>query len=255
MTTVPETVPASGPGASGHSPATEGLASDLARASLALARRFYAGGTMWCCSPAWPFHSHHVAVEFVHPVIMGKRALPAVVVPADEDLLATLRTTARTGDIIVAVAPSDDTAVAAAMRRGDAWGVETVWIGSGPRPPAGAAKHVLWLDADDPLEASEQFVRVYHLLWELVHVCFEHQGLLKPDLCLDDVCITCSDEGRPAEVLSIHGDEATVRTAEGRERIDTSIIDTPHPGDLVLVHAGTAIGILETGSATQDSQP
>jgi hydrogenase maturation factor len=221
------------------------LASDLARASLALARRFYAGGTLWCASPAWPFHSHHVAVEFVHPVIMGKRALPAVTVPPDEDLLATLRTTARTGDMILAVAPADDAAVAAVMRRGDAWGVETVWIGTGPRPPAGAAKHVLWLDTEDPLEASEQFVRVYHLLWELAHVCFEHRGLLKPDVCLDDVCITCSDEGCPAEVLAVLGDEALVRTAEGRESVDTSIIDPPAPGDLLLVHAGTAIRNLD----------
>lgn len=226
-------------------PAIGDLASDLARAALALARRFYAGGTLWCASPTWPFHSHHVAVEFVHPVIMGKRALPAVTVPPDEDLLATLRTTARAGDIILAVAPADDPAVAAVMRRGDAWGVETVWIGTGPRPPAGAAKHVLWLETDDPLEASEQFVRVYHLLWELAHVCFEHRGLLKPDVCLDDVCITCSDEGRPAEVLAVLGDEAVVRTAEGRESVDTSIIDPPSPGDLLLVHAGTAIRNLD----------
>lgn len=245
MTTAPETVPAAVPGDSGSSDTMGGLASDLARASLALARRFYANGTMWCASPAWPFHSHHVAVEFVHPVIMGKRALPAVAVPADEDLVATLRTTARTGDMIVAVAPADDEAVAAVMRRGDAWGVETVWIGAGPRPAAGAAKHVLWLDTEDPLEASEQFVRVYHLLWELVHVCFEHRGLLKPDICLDDVCITCSDEGRPAEVLTVEGDEALVRTAEGRESVDTSIIDPPSPGDLLLVHAGTAIRNLD----------
>jgi len=200
---------------------------------------------MWCASPAWPFHSHHVAVEFVHPVIMGKRALPAVAVPADEDLVATLRTTARTGDIVVAVAAADDPAVAAAMRRGDAWGVETVWIGAGPRPPSGAAKHVLWLPTDDPLQASEQFVRMYHLLWELTHVCFEHQGLLTSDDCLDDVCITCSDEGRPAEVLTVDGDEALVRTAEGRERVDLSIIDTPRPGDLLLVHAGSAITNLD----------
>ena len=176
---------------------------------------------------------------------MGKRALPAVAVPADEDLVAMLRTTVRTGDIVVAVAAADDEAVAAAMRRGDAWGVETVWIGAGPRPPAGAAKHVLWLTTDDPLQASEQFVRMYHLLWELTHVCFEHQGLLTSDDCLDDVCITCSDEGRPAEVLTVDGDEALVRTAAGRERVDLSVIDTPRPGDLLLVHAGSAITNLD----------
>ncbi len=37
---------------------------------------------MWCVAPAWPEHARHVAVEFVHPVIVGKRALPAVTVDA-----------------------------------------------------------------------------------------------------------------------------------------------------------------------------
>ncbi len=222
-----------------------GLASDLARAALSLARRFASGGTMWCASPRWSFHAHHVAVEFVHPVIVGKRALPAVAVPAADELVASLRATVRPGDIVVAVADAGDAAVAAAMRRGDAWGVETVWIGAGPRPPAGAARHVLWLSTEDPLEASEEFVRVYHLLWELTHVCFEHPGLLRPEVCTEEVCITCSDEGRPAEVVTVEGDEAVVRTAEGRQRIDTSFIDPPRPGDLLLVHAGSAIGPLE----------
>ena len=233
-------------------PGIEGLTDDLAIASLALARRFFAGGTMWCASPVWPFHAHHVAVEFVHPVIVGKRALPAVTVPAGEDLVATLRATTRSGDIVVAVAGADEDGVADAMRRGPAWGVETVWIGAGPRPPAGAANHVLWLDTTDLLAASEQFVRVYHLLWELTHVCFEHPGLLTPDPaeCTEEVCITCSDEGRLAEVVAVEGDEAVVRTAEGRERIDTSLIDVPRAGDMVLVHAGSAIS-LESGSPEQ----
>ena len=226
-----------------------GLADDLARASLALARRFAAGGTMWCASPTWPFHAHHIAVEFVHPVIVGKRALPAVTVPAGEDLVSTLRATTRSGDMVVAVAGADETAVADAMRRGPAWGVETVWLGAGRRPPAGAADHVLWLDTDDMLEASEQFVRLYHMAWELTHVCFEHPGLLKPgeEICEEDVCITCSDEGRLAEVITVEGDEAVVRTAEGKERIDTTLVEPPTPGDLVLVHAGSAIS-LERGA-------
>ncbi|MDQ3973230.1 MAG: hydrogenase assembly protein HupF, partial [Actinomycetota bacterium] len=77
------------------------LAEDLAAASLALARRFAAGATMWCVSPTWPHHARHVAVEFVHPVIVGKRALPAIMLPAD-DLVATLRVSVRPGDVVVA---------------------------------------------------------------------------------------------------------------------------------------------------------
>jgi hypothetical protein len=221
----------------------ERIADDLARASLALARRFSAGATMWCASPNWPFHAHHVAVEFVHPVIVGKRALPAVTVPPAADMVASLRASVSPGDIVLALADPDDPRVLDTMRRGPAWGVETVWIGAGQhRPAPGVADHVIWVDTDVPLEASELFVRIYHLLWELTHVCFEHPGLLKPEPeCTDEVCITCSDEGRPAEVVTVDGDEALVRTAEGQERIDVSLIDSPTPGDLVLIHAGFAI--------------
>ncbi|MGI9033833.1 MAG: HypC/HybG/HupF family hydrogenase formation chaperone [Acidimicrobiales bacterium] len=246
----------------------EALSDDLACASLGLARRFAAGGTMWCASPAWPFHAHHVAVEFVHPVIVGKRALAAVTVPPGADVVATLRASVRPGDMVVALARADDAEVADAMARGRAWGVETLWLGHGARPPAGAADHVVWLETDDDLAASEQFVRLYHMLWELTHVCFEHPGLLKPseEACTQEasaagsgsvasaagsgstVCITCSDEGRLAEVVSIDNDQAVVRTADGVERIDTMLIDPPRPNDLVLVHAGSAITNLSTAA-------
>jgi hypothetical protein len=231
----------------GHERELGGVADDLARAAFAMARRFSVqGATLWCASSCWPFHAHHVAVEFVHPVIVGKRALAALTVPPHADLVATLRASVRPGDMVLALAPADDAAVADVMRRGQAWGVETIWIGSGPRPPIGAADHVVWLDTDDDIAASEQFVRLYHMLWELTHVCFEHPGLLKgsgPEAeCTEEVCITCSDEGRLAEVVSIHDDEAVVRTSEGQERVDISLVDVDGPGDLILVHAGFAIG-------------
>ena len=81
-------------GVAGAAGLDAGLGEDLARAALALARRFAAGATMWCLAPAWPEHARHVAVEFVHPVIMGKRALPAVSV-VDPDPVAALRATVR----------------------------------------------------------------------------------------------------------------------------------------------------------------
>src|SRR4051794_39719157 len=140
-----------------------GVFDDLARASLAMARRFSAGGTLWCASPSWGFHAHHVAVEFVHPVIVGKRALAALTVPLGADVVATLRASVRPGDIVLALAPASDPQVLDTMRRAPAWGVETLWIGAGPRPEPGAADHVIWLDSTDPLEASERFVRLYHL--------------------------------------------------------------------------------------------
>jgi hypothetical protein len=222
------------------------LSADLAAAALDLARRFHDGATLWVMSPQWEPHAHHVAVEFVHPVIMGKRALPSVAL-VEPDPVAQARVASQPGDLLIAVASADQPAVVDAMRRAQAWGVLTLWIGSGPRPPAGAANHILWIDSDDPMvPATGTFVLMYHLLWELTHVCFEHPGLLKPasDECTDDVCVTCSDEGRLGEVLLEPADavsSALVRTARGEEWVDVTMLGGVAPNDLILVHAGAAI--------------
>jgi hydrogenase maturation factor len=54
--------------------------------------------------------------------------------------------------------------------------------------------------------------------------------------------VTCADEGRLAEVLAnAAAGEARVRTASGLETADVSLVEPVAPGDLVLIHAGSAI--------------
>ena len=221
------------------------LADDLASTAFSLARRFAAGATMWCGAPSWPAHARHVAVEFVHPVIVGKRALPAAAVGGSR-MADELRVLTKPGDIFVGVAQSGDAQVSDVMRRSRAWGLTTVWIGAGVRPPAGAADHVLFVDGDEKAAYSGRLVLLYHLLWELTHVCFEHPGLLGEPECSDEVCVTCSDEGRLAEVITVGpGSLLQVRTARGREAVEGGLIDEPRPGDLVLVHGGCVVTLLE----------
>lgn len=228
----------------------QALSEDLAGASMSLARSFHAGATLWVVSPQWEPHAHHIAVEFVHPVIVGKRALPSVAL-VGPDPVAKARVAVRPGDVVVAVASADDRMVRDLMRRAPAWGVKTLWIGFGERPEQGGADHVLWVDSHDPMvPATGRFVLMYHLLWELTHVCFEHPGLLKPQVveCTDDVCVTCSDEGRLAEVVEAPADlfePALVRTASGEEEVDVTLVGQVRPGDLVLVHAGSALTRLD----------
>jgi hypothetical protein len=217
------------------------LPADVAAASLALARRLHEGGTLWCASPTWPHHAQHVAVEFVHPVVVGKPALPAVALPAT-DLTATTRANARAGDALVAIGPATDRSVADLLRRAAAWGVITVWIGAGERPAPGSADHVLWCGDDENASQDGRFILVYHLLWELAHVCLEHGRVLaQQPTCEGPVCITCSDEGRLTEVLSAEGSTALVRTPDGTEDVDLSLVGTAQPYDLLVVHAGMAI--------------
>lgn len=235
------------------------LADDLAAAALFLARRFAAGATLWCWSPRWPAHAHHVAVEFVHPVVVGARALPAIVVD-DPDPVAALRAVVAAGDVLVAVAAGDDPVVSEVMRRAQAWGLATIWVGGGASPPAGAADHRLWVHDDDDATTPHRgsFVLAYHLLWELTHVCFDHPGLLTGDGASGAAggaepstsCATCSDEGRLGEVVVATGDDvARVRMASGTEAVDVTFVAPVTTGDLVLVHAGSAISRVEVASS------
>jgi hypothetical protein len=222
-------------------------AGDLANAALTLARRFAAGATMWCLAPIWVEHARHVAVEFVHPVVMGTRALPAVAVdPAGA--LDSLRAAASAGDVLVLVGDAASPGALDVLRRARAWGVTTVWIGAGERPKAGVADQLLWVDEGSAAIARHDgsVVRLYHLLWELTHVCLEHTAVLVPHTTPDAAgCTTCSDGARAGEVLAIDATGlADVRTACGTETVDTTLVDPVAAGDLVLVHAGTAIALL-----------
>ena len=226
------------------------LGGDLALAALSLARRFAAGGTMWCLAPAWPEHARHVAVEFVHPVIVGKRALPAVSV-IEPDPVAVLRATVRAGDVILAVGAADAPGVASSLQRAGVWGADVDVDGSWPSPTPRAS----------PTTSSGSRIPCRRrpmtagwccsttCLWELTHVCLEHPGLLAPDSGPAGgtaTCVTCSDEGRMAEVVEVQqSGSAVVRTASGPELIDTTIVGTVVAGDLVLIHAGSAIAVLE----------
>ena len=224
------------------------LSEALARAALTLARRFADDATMWCLAPTWPSHGRHVAVEFVHPVIVGKRALPAMSVDGTE-ADASLRLLARPGDILLVASTADDACALDLLGRSEAWGLTRVWLGAGRRPRANRADHVIWTGEADPAVAarSGDLVLLYHLLWELTHVVFEHPGLLTEEAgCADEVCITCSDEGRVAEVRAVLPDGSVDVMVGGRpETVDASLVDPVVPGDLLLVHAGVALTALE----------
>lgn len=220
------------------------LADDLAGASLAVARWFTAGATLWCVAPAWPQHAAHLAVEFVHPVVVGVPARPAVALPG-EAAAAFLRANARRGDVLALIAPAEDAVAKDLALRAQALGLNTVWLGAGDGPAPGAADRVLWLSGEPDAPFDGGLVLLYHLLWELTSVCFEHPGLLEPaPECTGPVCVTCADEGNVAEVVGATDTTATVRTAGRTERVDVTLVGAVSAGDLLLVHAGSAIARL-----------
>jgi D-sedoheptulose 7-phosphate isomerase len=142
-------------------------AAALAELCHAMAERFARGGRLvaFGAGPADRSDVRHVAVEFVHPVIVGKRALPALgLEPADAALLL------EADDIAMAfgTGPEVERAVADAAARG----CDTVAF------THVGARAELVPGTEDPFAAQEAAETAYHVLWELVHVFFEHRGLL-----------------------------------------------------------------------------
>jgi D-sedoheptulose 7-phosphate isomerase len=144
----------------------------LARLCHRMAERFARGGrlvafgeTVWARSDV-----RHVAVEFVHPVIVGKRALPAIGLSREGGELADqVELVAEPDDIAIAYGSGTAEAVAVAAGRG----CLTVAFS-----PSGAEWELV-PPGEDPFVAQEVAETAYHLLWELVHVFFEHRGLLE----------------------------------------------------------------------------
>ncbi len=149
----------------------------LARLCHRMAERFARGGRLIALgrSPAARSDARHVAVEFVHPVIVGKRALPAIGLAGEGgDLEAQVRPLARPDDMVMAFGAEENGGEAQrALAVAGARGCLTVAFA-----PAGA-EWELEPPTADPFVRQELVETLYHVLWELVHVFFEHRGLLE----------------------------------------------------------------------------
>jgi D-sedoheptulose 7-phosphate isomerase len=179
--------------------ALAGQADAVAAACHAMAVRFHRGGKLVVFGTGGSStDAQHVAVEFVHPVIVGKRALPAIALTTDvatvtgiaeRDGVAAIfahqiRFLAGADDIALGIsADGDSVSVRAGLEVAKDMGLLTIALlgGDGGRIAASAAvDHLLLADSRDPRVVKEMHVTTYHVLWELVHVFFEQPGVLAP---------------------------------------------------------------------------
>jgi D-sedoheptulose 7-phosphate isomerase len=141
----------------------------LAAACQEMARRFLDGGRLMAFGRgAAATDAEHVAVEFVHPVIVGKRALPAM--DLGREFEARLRATLRQPDIVMGFSfPGEDPDIEHALGVARERGALTLGL------RAEAAEYSFPLPDADPFVCQEAYELLYHLLWETVHVFFEHR--------------------------------------------------------------------------------
>ncbi len=148
----------------------------LARASSEMAERFANGGRLYAFGNGpYATDAAHVSVEFIHPVIVGKRALPALDVSAAPD--AFVDALVEAGDMAIAFGPPEgDHRTAGALRLARRKGAFTVaW-------PGADADYAVTAPDADPHVHQEVFEVLGHALYESVHVFLEHRRELGDDV-------------------------------------------------------------------------
>lgn len=173
-----------------------GQAAAVAAACHQMAVRFHQGGKLIVFGTgSASTDAQHVAVEFVHPVIVGKRALPAICLTTDVATVTgiaahggmsaifshQLRYLASPTDIALGISTDGNCdSVLSGLRTAHDLGLLTIALtGSDGGASCPAVDHLIVMRSADPRIVKELQVTAYHVLWELVHVFFEQPGVLE----------------------------------------------------------------------------
>ena len=143
----------------------------LAEACRSMSERFVQGGRLLAFGRGpYATDAQHVSVEFVHPVIVGKRALPAL----DISMLFRpwLETILHPEDIVMGFGPPEgDDEVRSALKFAQARNALTFAL------PGAEGSYAVEAFTQDPFIHQEMIEILYHTLWETVHVFLEHREL------------------------------------------------------------------------------
>jgi D-sedoheptulose 7-phosphate isomerase len=143
----------------------------LAAASQSMAERFLRGGRLLAFGRGpYSTDAQHVSVEFVHPVIVGKRALPAL----DISTLFRpwLEAILHPEDIVMGFGPPEgDDEIRSALDFSQARDAMTLAL------PGVNASYAMAAFTRDAFIHQELIEILYHTLWESVHVFLEHREM------------------------------------------------------------------------------
>lgn len=167
----------------------------IATCAASLAERFRAGARLFTCGNGGSAcDAAHAALEFVHPIIEKRRALPAVALAADPALLTAisndqdfarvfadpLRLQARAGDVLLGLSTSGRSpSVLRAFQAARELGlVGVAFTGKdGGRLPE-AADHCFVVPSHSIHRIQEVHAVLLHVLWDLVHVALGEEDVI-----------------------------------------------------------------------------
>jgi D-sedoheptulose 7-phosphate isomerase len=163
----------------------------ILRTSLGMAKAVRRGGKLLVCGNGGSAtDAQHVAVEFMHPITVGRRALPAIClsndvamttavandVSFDEVFSRQIIALGREGDILLVVSTSGNSRnLVCAVQTARRMKLLTVALSGGQGGELDAMSkrqeldHCLNVSSSSVHRIQETHVAAYHILWDLVH--------------------------------------------------------------------------------------
>jgi D-sedoheptulose 7-phosphate isomerase len=169
----------------------------ILQASLVMARAFHRGRKLLVCGNGGSAtDAEHVATEFMHPITVGRRALPAISLTNDTATMTAVANDVsfadvfsrqiialgEIGDMLLGVSTSGNSEnLLRAFETAKRMGLITIGYagGDGGRMTAsGAVDYCLTVPTASVHRVQETQVTLYHVMWDLVHELLGHRSLL-----------------------------------------------------------------------------
>lgn len=167
----------------------------FAACAQAMAERFRAGGRLWAMGNGGSAcDAQHLAVEFQHPILEKRRALPALALTTDTATLTAIgndsdfslvfvqqiRLMGRPGDVALGISTSGQSAnVARGLEAAREMGMLTIaFAGRDGGRVAALAEHHFVVPSFSIHRIQEAHTLLLHLLWDHVHVAMGEEDVL-----------------------------------------------------------------------------
>jgi D-sedoheptulose 7-phosphate isomerase len=173
---------------------------EILNASLAIARAFHQGRKLLVCGNGGSAtDAQHIAVEFMHPITVGRRALPAICLNNDMAMVTAVANDVsfadvfvrqiialgNEGDVLIAISTSGNSEnLLHAFQTARKMKITTIgFAGSdgGKMSDAkkqGAIDFCFTVPSASVHRIQESHVTLYHIIWDMVHTFFENKALL-----------------------------------------------------------------------------
>jgi D-sedoheptulose 7-phosphate isomerase len=169
-------------------------------ASLAIAQAFHRGRKLLVCGNGGSAtDAQHVAVEFMHPITVGRKALPAICLNNDMAMVTAVANDVsfadvfvrqiialgKAGDVLIAISTSGNSEnLLHAFKTAQRMNITTIGFAGdeGGRmeqmKSEGLIDHCFTVPTSSIHRIQESHVTLYHVMWDMVHEFLQHKSLM-----------------------------------------------------------------------------